>query len=166
MNSFVAVDPQSHKGQTNTWLTPPYLLEALGPFDLDPCGFPGHHTANRVICLPEDGLSAEWNGRVWLNPPYGKGVLPWLEKLKRHGDGIALVFARTDAAWFQAIAPDADAICFIRARVKFLNDQFERKYQPSAPSILIAFGKGNADSLRKVQGVILKRFQFSPGGQG
>ena len=27
----------AHTGNTNTWLTPPELVKALGPFDIDPC---------------------------------------------------------------------------------------------------------------------------------
>lgn len=65
---------QSHRAQTTTWLTPLNITDALGEFDLDPCGYPGWPTANDLICLPDDGLAADWYGRVWLNPPYGREV--------------------------------------------------------------------------------------------
>jgi hypothetical protein len=48
----------------------------------------------------DDGLQKEWVGRVYLNPPYGKGMERWLEKLKHHGNGIALIFARTETQCF------------------------------------------------------------------
>ena len=66
-------DYESHRTITTTWLTPPGIIDALGPFDLDPCGHPGWPTADRLICLPDDGLAADWpaSDRVWLNPPYG-----------------------------------------------------------------------------------------------
>ena len=60
--------------ESHVWLTPPAIIEPLGPFDLDPCAAPSPRpwpTAARHIELPEDGLTAEWHGRVWCNPPFG-----------------------------------------------------------------------------------------------
>src|SRR5262245_22787269 len=89
-------------GASVCWLTPPHILERLGEFDLDPCPclpqpFP---TARRI--LNGDGLGQEWKGRVWLNPPYGAELGLWLGKLARHGDGIAICFARTETRAFFA----------------------------------------------------------------
>ena len=90
-------------GATDEWLTPPQLLKALGPFDLDPCApverpWP---TARVHYTRSDDGLAQRWFGFVWLNPPYGQATGRWLERLHLHGDGLALVFARTETAWFQ-----------------------------------------------------------------
>jgi hypothetical protein len=89
---------------TTTWLTPPPVIAALGgaeSFDLDPCGLVDSPiaTARRVYSLDvgEDGLAAPWFGRVWLNPPYTAGeVEAWLRRLGDHGQGVALIFARTE----------------------------------------------------------------------
>lgn len=106
---------QSHRALTTTWLTPPHILDALGPFDLDPCGHPDWPTARRRVTLPDDGLAADWSGRVWLNPPYGREVWEWLAKLAAHGDGIALVFARTETEGFvREVWGKADAILFLQ----------------------------------------------------
>lgn len=54
-----------NQGDTNTWLTPEYIIKALGPFDLDPCAAPSPRpwpTAKFHIELPEDGLAASWSG--------------------------------------------------------------------------------------------------------
>ena len=68
------------------------------PFDLDPAS-PGHNVVPWVPVehhYTSDGLERQWFGFIWLNPPYGRDVLPlWLEKFARHGDGIALVPERT-----------------------------------------------------------------------
>lgn len=93
----------SARADTTTWLTPPHITNALGAFDLDPCAAPSPRpwpTAARHIELPEDGLAADWDGRVWLNPPYSFAAWKWLAKLAEHGRGTALVFARTETAGF------------------------------------------------------------------
>ena len=90
------------QGQTDCWLTPPEIIDALGPFDLDPCAAPGQPwtTAKHHYAPPQDGLQLPWFGRIWLNPPYGQQTGLWLDRLSRHGNGIALVFARTETAMF------------------------------------------------------------------
>ena len=30
-------EPPAGKGRSEVWITPPWILRALGPFDLDPC---------------------------------------------------------------------------------------------------------------------------------
>lgn len=74
-----------------TWLTPKYIVDALGPFDLDPCcpdgGMPWT-TAKRMVTKSEDGLSVDWTGcRVWMNPPYGRESAPFFEKMSHHVSG-------------------------------------------------------------------------------
>lgn len=140
---------QSASAVTTTWLTPLWIIDALGGFDLDPCGYPGHPTAHRLICRPDDGLEEEWSGRVWLNPPYGREVGVWLEKLVEHGDGIALIFARTETdAFFREVWECADGVLFIRGRVTFLRPDGEKATSNSgAPSCLVAFGSRNLRAL-------------------
>lgn len=121
---FSKLDPQGHIGDTTTWLTPLDFVHKLGKFDLDPCGFAGHWTAKHLL-FPgaqvscDDGLKYKWYGRVWLNPPYGRGMDEWLTKLADHGNGIALVFARTDTNLFHDINPDLTF--FLKGRIKFLS---------------------------------------------
>ncbi|AXV09989.1 Phage DNA modification methyltransferase (plasmid) [Euzebya pacifica] len=138
---------------TDVWLTPPVLLDALGPFDLDPCA-PADRpwdTANTHICLPDDGLSAHWpaDARVWLNPPYGDQTWVWLRRLADHGRGTALVFARTEtAAFHQEGWQRADAMLFLEGRVRFhrIDGTVSRK-DAGAPSVLIAYGPADAERL-------------------
>ena len=73
-----------------TWLTPPHIIEALGPFDLDPCCPPNMpwQTAAQMVCRPDDGLAVDWTGkRVWLNPPYGREAMPFLRKMAKTSEG-------------------------------------------------------------------------------
>jgi hypothetical protein len=138
-------------GATDEWLTPPSLLRTLGAFDLDPCSPVARpwDTARRHLTVEDDGLSAEWAGRVWLNPPYGQETGKWLAKLARHNDGIALIFARTETEMFHRwVFGKATAILFLRGRITFLRIDGSTKGNAGAPSVLIAYGKANAGILQ------------------
>jgi len=146
---------QSARAKTTTWLTPPEIIDALGPFDLDPCAAPSPRpwpTAKRHIELPEDGLAAEWpaDDFVWLNPPYGDAVWAWLDKLADHGNGIALIFARTETVGFVAkVWKRATAVMFLHKRLHFhFPDGTRSKPNSGAPSVLIAYGLLAAETLR------------------
>lgn len=140
---------QSASMVSDTWLTPPHIVEALGPFDLDPCAAPEPRpwtTAAEHIALPDDGLVHHWHGRVWLNPPYSAEAVKWLRKMAKHGTGTALVFARTETSWFvETIWREASAILFIEGRLYFHRADGERAPANSgAPSCLVAYGQRDA----------------------
>lgn len=146
----------SHASQTDDWLTPPWLLARLGKFDLDPCtpasGMPWP-TAARMIGPADDGLAGAWDGRVWLNPPYSEAYR-WMARLAAHGDGIGLVFARTETVgFFETVWTHADALLFLRGRLTFLQpdgrppDSSRGSGNAGAPSVLVAFGERNAAAL-------------------
>jgi len=141
-----------YRGRTVEWLTPPEILAALGPFDLDPCA-PAHRpwpTAARHYTIMEDGLLQPWEGRIWLNPPYGSDTWAWLAQLADHGDGIALVFARTETEGFHECGwGRADAMHFFRGRLHFHHLDGQRaRGNSGAPSVLIAYGQSNAHRLQ------------------
>ena len=142
---------QSAKMKNDEWLTPPEIVRALGAFDLDPCSpiFRPWPTAANHFNINDDGLAQEWSGRVWLNPPFGREAVKWLRKLAAHGDGVALVPARTETAMFyECIWPLADAICFIRGRPHFHYVSGDRAPANSgAPICLVAYGGANVDAL-------------------
>lgn len=107
-------------------LTPLELIQSIGKFDLDPCGFGGHDTAKQIYLLPDnDGLKDNWFGKVWMNPPYSE-TIKWIKKLSEHNNGIALVLASTETKWFQEyVLKKANAIFFLKSRPKFLNKEGE-----------------------------------------
>lgn len=137
------------EGRSDVWLTPPRFIRALGPFDFDPCGHPESMTADVRICLPDDGLSANWDGRVWLNPPYDRRVIGrWLRKMARHNHGTALLFARTDsAAWQESVFGKAQALLFLRGRVRFHTPDGVAGGRGVAPSVLAAYGDLDTEKL-------------------
>lgn len=146
---------QPHRGRTDEWLTPPSILERLGAFDLDPCSPTNRPwpTAATHYTTNDDGLSLPWAGRVWLNPPYGPECGKWLEKLAAHGDGIALIFARTDTdAFHRHVFGAANALLFLRGRLHFHRvDGSRAKANAGGPSVLVAYGERNVISLVRCQ---------------
>lgn len=147
---------------TDVWLTPPNLINSLGEFDLDPC-CPNNlpwKTAKTFYSLEngQDGLLLEWSGRIWLNPPYSNWV-SFIEKLKKHNNGIALIFARTETkGFFSHIWDDADSIMFLKRRVKFVKEDLSGGGSSTAPSVLIAYGKTNTKALENsnIEGKLIK----------
>ncbi len=133
-------------GSTVEWFSPPEIFEALGlSFDLDPCAPPGGLPwvpANRFYSRSDDGLVQPWSGRVWLNPPYGRGIERWMQKLATHGDGIALVHARTGTVWWRDALSAATAVCFIAGGVRFISDTQGTRPPGSSPmgAVLLAYG--------------------------
>jgi len=133
------------------WLTPRNILRVLGPFDLDPCAPVARPwpTAKHHYTILENGLIQPWFGRVWCNPPYGCQTHQWMARLAEHGNGIALIFARTDTRMFFAqVWGRADAVLFLRGRLTFLNvDGTKPRNSGGAPSCLVAYGKQNVAAL-------------------
>lgn len=144
---------ESTYNESIEWYTPPEIFDALGvAFDLDPCsplaGPLPWIPATNALTIADDGLATPWEGRVWMNPPYGKQTQWWMKKLAQHGNGIALVFSRTDTEWFHHAAQLATAVCFVKQRIRFVKPDRTRGGTPGSGSMLLAFGDDNAEALR------------------
>jgi len=158
------------------WYTPKWIFDELGvEFDIDVCApavgvfsnetlrkngvNPAEYTggvpwipAKKHFDIHTDGLISDWQGSVWCNPPYGKFTPKWLEKMHHHRNGIALVFARTDCAWFHDYCAKADAILFIQKRVKFVDGLGVTSGNGAGSgSMLIAWGNENVNALERMQ---------------
>lgn len=145
---------ESTYNESKEWYTPKYIFDALGlTFDMDVCS-PGKDIvpwvpAKQHLTISDNGLTSSWQGMVWVNPPYGMDTPKWMKRLMAHGNGMALVFARTDTNWFHAYAAKADSILFITKRVQFIQANQAKDYAnglsvknsgSGAGSMLIAFG--------------------------
>lgn len=145
------ISPPSHTRRqgvtTDSWITPKWLLDRLAPFDLDPCACDPQPwpTASRMITTRDDGLLTHWRGFVWCNPPYGKSLSTWLERMSVHNNGIALTFARTETkAFHRHVWPHATALLFLEGRLTFYTpngDASPEGHNSGGPSVLIAYGQ-------------------------
>jgi len=124
----------SHNSVENEWYTPSKYIEAartvMGSIDLDPasCELAQETVqAGQYFTIDDNGLTKEWRGNVWLNPPYSKESIglfaaKLVEETANLSQAIVLVNNATDTHWFHQIAKVAMAMCFVRGRIKF-NDK-------------------------------------------
>lgn len=119
----------------NEWYTPAEFIDAaynvMGGIDLDPAS---SEIANKTVGALEyytaenNGLTYEWGGRVWMNPPYSGDLIgKFSEKITRHyaagdiSEAIILVNNATETTWFQNMLTQAAAVCFPKSRIKFID---------------------------------------------
>lgn len=122
---------------TDEWATPQWLFDTLNNefhFDVDVCADHKNHKCDKYFSKEEDGLSQQWNGVVWCNPPYGNEISKWVEKayeyFTRGGTVVMLVPARTDTRWWHNYIRKGE-VRFIKGRLKF-NDGDSPAPFPSA----------------------------------
>jgi hypothetical protein len=143
---------QAAIGKSQIHLTPKWLLDVLGPFDLDPAAADPRpwDVAACNFTEADDGLKRQWTGRIFLNPPFRRDAVgEWTSKMAAHGHGILLTHARTEAEWFEPIWERASGILFLADRIKFCKaDGTEQPYNSGAPALLASFGVEDLRVLR------------------
>lgn len=149
-------------GQSDHWYTPKYIFDALDVmFDMDvaaPHLIPSwigdrlKPINPRGACrwLWKDSLETEWEGFVWMNPPFGgrNALEPWLQKFFDHANGIALTPDRTSAPWFRNAWARADLVLFM-PKVRFIRPDGSEGKSPSTGTALWAAGPQAVEALRR-----------------
>lgn len=129
---------------TSEWETPQWLFDELswtyGGFTLDPCATELNAKCLQFFTRKEDGLAQAWEGKVFVNPPYGRGIGRWVQKaLEEAQNGsliVCLLPARTDTRWWQDYVRRGH-VHFLRGRLKF---GAARNSAPF-PSAIVTFGR-------------------------
>ncbi len=119
-----------YSSDTPEWYTPPHIIDKVIDLfidiDLDPCSNSMVNPsipALKHFTKEENGLSKEWYGKVYMNPPYGRDISHWVDKViqeyraGRVTEAILLVPSRTDTKWFGKL--NDYCFCFVRGRLKF-----------------------------------------------
>lgn len=142
--SLAGRGPNVHFSTGNDeYLTPLEIVDAalslMGEIDLDPCSN-SHEAPNvpavRHYTVEDDGLDQEWHGRVYMNPPYGRAIEEWVEKLcaeheaGRVTEAVALVPARTDTQWWVRLRDYP--VCLVEGRLRFVGSGESGAPFPSA----------------------------------
>lgn len=144
--------------QSNEWYTPPEVIDlvraVLGQIDLDPASapYPQHYIgAGTFWTKNDDGLSKEWFGRVFCNPPYGKtggksNQDVWAQKLTAEyekgnvTEALLLVNTTHGYSWYENIYTKRP-VCFVRRRMSFLNENGLTVGQAKRGQTIVYFGK-------------------------
>jgi len=122
----------SNNSGENEWYTPECYIESakkvMGNIDLDPASSEiANQTvnANLFYSQEEDGLSKEWFGNVWMNPPYSQPLIfQFISKLvesKGVNQAIVLVNNGTETQWGQLLLSNSSAVCFHQSRIRFID---------------------------------------------
>ena len=123
--------------------TPQWLFDLLNEefhFTLDVCASSQNSKCETFFTKEDDGLSKNWKGICWMNPPYGREIAQWMQKAKIESENgttvVCLVPARPDTEWWWENCIQGE-IRFIRGRLKWPGSD---KAVPF-PSAVVILGK-------------------------
>jgi len=148
----------SDRRYTPAEITRPFFDVDPKIFGVDVCtdhNAPELYGVNNLFEDETDGLTRDWTGFAWMNPPYSN-ITPWVNKLSRHsGGGIALLPNNTDTSWFHDIVyVRASIIGFIRGRINYIqydvdkNTHYIKKGNPWG-SIFVGFTSRSVDLIHQ-----------------
>lgn len=160
----------NYSSESNEWYTPGKYIaavrEALGDIDLDPASSAQANAtvrAKEVFTQENDGLTRDWFGRVFVNPPYGKTpehrslAAAFCNKAIGEYDSgnieacIILVNSLHSQTW-QAPLYD-HTICFVDHRVHFVSADGEENENPTFQNIFIYLGRDIAKFAEAFSGI-------------
>lgn len=125
--------------------TPKYIIDALGPFDLDPCSCEDT-TIGKINWWDgryENGLRKYWSGFVWCNPPFSQKEI-WIKLMMKHNNGILILPERGSAPWFGPLAKSAGMYFVMGKKINFVGGSSSN----NVGSVLFPFGK---EAIRRIQ---------------
>ena len=124
---------------TDLWETPQSFFDVLNDefhFDIDVCALPENAKCSKFYSPEDNGLSKNWGGTCWCNPPYGRKIGEWVKKAsKSNATVVMLLPARTDTKWFHEYIYGKAEIRFIKGRIKFGNSKNSAPF----PSMVVVF---------------------------
>jgi len=101
-------------------------LDSEFSFDIDVCANETNKKVERYFDKETDGLSQNWVGNCWCNPPYGRELPLWIKKAINtvagsSGTVVMLIPARTNTIWWHDLVMKYGEIRFVKGRPKFNN---------------------------------------------
>jgi ParB family chromosome partitioning protein len=149
----------SNNSGENEWYTPERFIEAarkaMGSIDTDPAS---SDLANETVkaqtyfTVDDNGLSKQWGGNVWMNPPYAQPLITQFTKLlsNKFDDGeinqaCVLVNNATETGWFQRMLESCNCLCLLKSRVKFIDKSGSPSGAPLQGQIVLYFGENTRE---------------------
>ncbi|MDP3986992.1 MAG: DNA N-6-adenine-methyltransferase [Nanoarchaeota archaeon] len=137
--------------KSDEWETPKDFFTMLNDkyeFTLDPCATKENAKCKKFYTKEDDGLSKSWREEtVFVNPPYSD-VSNWVRKAFQEAyrgsmgsEVVMLLPARTDTKWFHEYCMNAEAIYFVKGRLKFGSEKNSAPF----PSMVVLFRKREDD---------------------
>ena len=160
----------AHNSGNNEWYTPIKLLDiarkVMGSIDTDPAS---SEIANRNVRAEtyyteqSNGLDQEWNGNVWMNPPYAQPLIQQFANklIKEIENGntkqaMVLVNNATETKWFNTLSEKAAAIWFIKGRVKFIDSLGNSTGAPLQGQAVLYFGENIEAFFEHCEGLVCR----------
>lgn len=124
--------------------TPEWVYRSLGPIDLDPCAGASTNIGARNFAIEhnQDGLSLDWEGFVYCNPPFSQKE-QWARRMIEHGNGILILPERGSAPWFGPLANAAGAYWVMGKKINFVGGPSSN----NLGSVLFPFGQDARERL-------------------
>ena len=124
------------------WETPKWLFDKWNKkyeFLVDVCATRNNRKCNFYYNKAMNGLTQDWSKSNWMNPPYGRNIIDWVEKAHEEAIKgnltIALLPARTDTKWFHDYIYNKYEIEFLKGRLKFSGSKNSAPF----PSMIVIF---------------------------
>ena len=137
--------------QKDSWATPQDFFDKLNKqfhFDIDVCASKDNAKCKKYFTIKDDGLSQEWRGVCWMNPPYGREISKWIKKAYESSKEnntivVCLVPSRTDTKWWHNYVMKSSLIWFIKGRLKFNG---HKNSAPFPSAVIIFNGEKGVDT--------------------
>lgn len=144
------------------WETPIDFFNKLNEvfkFEIDVAASDDNAKCEKYFTEQTNGLAQKWEGACWMNPPYGREQIKWIEKAHEESltgaTVVCLIPARPDTkVWQDVIFKKAIAVCFVKGRLKFGGSKESAPF----PSALVVFSKEISRSEKQVLDELGKTF--------
>ena len=150
-----------HNSGNNERYTPEYIIQlarkTMGKIDIDPASCKVANDflvkADKYFDKETNGLLQEWNGKIWLNPPYERGLIEsFVDKLleeyrsKRTTEAIILTHNASETRWYGRLLEETTAMCIVSGRIRFyaindVNEVFQPKGAPLQGQFITYLGE-------------------------
>lgn len=155
----------SNNSEQNEWYTPNEISDrvigVLKTIDLDPASSEAANNfimAKHYYTKEDNGLTKDWYGNVWVNPPYSrKSVSKFADHIiNQRGNftqAIVLVNNATETNWLQSLIANCDCICLLNGRIKYLDENGDRSNAPLQGQVVLYFGEDISSFIKEFSNI-------------